>query len=124
LPPVREDVDLSHRIVERNQEEALHYLDQLQLHSPLVGIDVKTHLIVSNDAAQSIHELVDRDQIDMVVLSAHGYSGNNLWPYGSMVYNFILYGKVPLLIVQDLPVKPAQGETSQVGIRAKEHVVY
>ena len=124
LPPRQEDIDLSNRIVERNQEEALHYLDQVQLHSPLAGIDVKTHLIVSDNVALAIHELVDREQIDMVVLSAHGYSGNNQWPYGSMVNNFILYGKVPLLIVQDLPVKPVQEETSQMGIRVKEHAVH
>jgi hypothetical protein len=44
----------------------------------------------------------------MVTLSAHGYSGNHQWPYGSMVNNFIIYGKVPLLIVQDLPAKQEQ----------------
>jgi nucleotide-binding universal stress UspA family protein len=122
LPPVQEDIDLSNRIVERNREEALQYLDQVQLHSPLVGIDVKTHLIVSNNVSQAIHELVDREQIDMVVLSAHGYSGNNQWPYGNMVNNFILYGKVPLLIVQDLPVKSLQEETNRGDIRVKEYV--
>jgi nucleotide-binding universal stress UspA family protein len=119
LPPVQEDIDLSNRIVERNQEEALHYLDQLQLHSPLVGINVKTHLIVSDNVTRAIHELADREHIDLVVLSAHGYSGNNQWPYGNMVNNFILFGKVPLLIVQDLPVKPVQEEMSQVGIRVR-----
>jgi nucleotide-binding universal stress UspA family protein len=118
MPPVQEDIDLSNRIVARNREEALHYLDQVQLRSPLAGIDVKAHLIVSNNATVALHELVDREQIDMVALSAHGYSGNNQWPYGSMVNNFILYGKVPLLIVQDLPVKD---ETSQVDITVREH---
>jgi nucleotide-binding universal stress UspA family protein len=126
LPPVREDVDLSHRIVERNQEEALNYLDQLQLHSSLVGVDVKTHLIVSNDVTRAIHELVYREQIDLVALSAHGYTGNNLWPYGNMVNNFILFGKVPLLIVQDLPVKEETNmeEKSQVHVRIKEHSMH
>jgi hypothetical protein len=38
-----------------------------------------------------------------------------------MVNNFILYGKVPLLIVQDQPVKPAREDTSQVGARMREH---
>jgi nucleotide-binding universal stress UspA family protein len=118
MPPVQEDIDLSNRIVARNREEALHYLDQVQLRSPLAGIDVHAHLITSNNATIALHELVDREQIDMVALSAHGYSGNNQWPYGSMVNNFILYGKVPLLIVQDLPVKE---ETSQVGVAVREH---
>jgi nucleotide-binding universal stress UspA family protein len=48
---------------------------------------------------------VEQEDIDLVALSAHGYSGNTQWPYGSMVNNFILYSKVPLLIVQDLPIK-------------------
>ncbi|MFH1524640.1 MAG: universal stress protein, partial [Chloroflexota bacterium] len=55
--------------------------------------------------AAVLHELVEQENIDMVALSAHGYSGNKQWPYGSMVNNFILYSKVPLLIVQDLPAK-------------------
>ncbi len=118
MPPVQEDIDLSNRIVARNREEALHYLDQVQLRSPLAGIDVQAHLIISDNATVALHELVDRERIDMVALSAHGYSGNNQWPYGSMVNNFILYGKVPLLIVQDLPVKE---ETSQVDMTVREH---
>ena len=117
LPPVQEDIDLSNRIVARNREEALHYLDQVQLHSSLAGIDVKAHLIVSNNVTLALHELVEREQIDMVALSAHGYSGNNQWPYGSVVNNFILYGKVPLLIVQDMPLKE---EPSQVYMPARE----
>ena len=124
LPTMHEDIDLSNRIVMRNQEEALHYLDQVKLHSSLAGMDVRAHLIISNNTAVAIHELVDREQIDMVVLGAHGYSGNSQWPYGSVVNNFILYGKVPLLIVQDLPLKSVQEETSQMGIRVREHIEY
>ncbi len=118
MPPEQEDIDLSDRIVARNKKEALHYLDQVKLRSPLAGIDVQAHLITSRNATVTLHELIDREQIDLVVLSAHGYSENNLWPYGSLVNNFILYSKVPLLIVQDLPVKH---ETSKVDIRVKEH---
>jgi nucleotide-binding universal stress UspA family protein len=118
MPPAQEDIDLSNRIVARNREEALHYLDQVKLGSPLAGVDVQAHLIVSDNATVALHEFVDREQIDMIVLSAHGYSGNSQWPYGSMVNNFILYGKVPLLIVQDLP---ALEEASQVHITVREH---
>ena len=56
MPPVQEDIDLSNRIVERNREEALHYLDQIQLRSPLAGIDVKAHLITSDNVTQALHE--------------------------------------------------------------------
>ena len=105
MPPSREDIDLSDQIVARNREEAIRYLDQVRKHSPLDGIDVQTLLLTSDNAPAALHDLADKEGIDMVALSAHGYSGNNQWPYGSMVNNFILYSKVPLLIVQDLPAK-------------------
>jgi nucleotide-binding universal stress UspA family protein len=105
MPPSQEDIDLSNRIIARNREEAMHYLEQVKSRSHLDGIDVQTHLLTSDHAIVALHGLVEQEHIDMVALSAHGYSGNDQWPYGSMVLNFILYGKVPLLIVQDLPGK-------------------
>jgi hypothetical protein len=57
----------------------------------------------------------------MVALNAHGYSGNDQWPYGSMVNNFIQYGKVPLLIVQDRPVRE---ETRQVQMTVRTQVLH
>ena len=105
MPQAREDIDLSNRVVARNREEARHYLEQVKSRSYLEGIPVQTHLITSDNAATDLHQLVEHEQIDLVTLSAHGYSGNHQWPYGSMVNNFIMYGKVALLIVQDLPAK-------------------
>jgi nucleotide-binding universal stress UspA family protein len=104
--------------VSRNREEAIRYLDQVRLHSPLAGIDIQTHLLTSDNAAAALHELADKEGIDLVVLSAHGYSGYNQWPYGSMVNNFVLYSKVPLLIVQDLPAKE---EPAAVEMTPREH---
>ena len=105
MPPTREDVDLSNRIVSRNQEEAERYLEQLKSRSFLEGLTIQIHLITSDNTAVALHQLVEQENIDMVALSAHGYSGIHQWPYGSMVNNFVQYGKVPLLIVQDLPAK-------------------
>jgi nucleotide-binding universal stress UspA family protein len=105
MPPAREDIDLSTQVVARNREEAGHYLEQLKSRSYLERLTVQTHLITSDNAAVALHQLGEQEQIDMVILSAHGYSGNHQWPYGSMVHNFIMYGKAHLLIVQDLPAK-------------------
>ncbi len=121
IPPAQEDIELSDRVVARNREEALQYLEQVQSVSPLAAIDVKTQLIISDNAPMAIHEIIDQEKIDLVALNAHGYSGNDQWPYGSMVNNFILYGKVPLLIAQDHPIKE---ETSQVQITVKEHTLH
>ncbi len=106
MPPTQEDIDLANRIVDLNREEAIKYIEQVKSRSHLDGIEVKTHLITSDNPAVALHGLVEQEHIDMVALNAHGHSGNNQWPYGSMVINLILYGNVPLLIVQDLPTKP------------------
>jgi len=103
MPPAREDIELSDRVVERNRKEAERYLEQLKSRSYLEGITVQTHLITSDNTAVALHQLGEQEHIDLVALSAHGYSGNHQWPYGNMVNNFIMYGRVSLLIVQDLP---------------------
>jgi nucleotide-binding universal stress UspA family protein len=108
MPPTHEDLDLANRVVARNQEEARRYLEQVKSRSYLQGIDVQTHLITSDHTSASLHQVVEQEHIDMVTLSAHGYSGKHQWPYGSVASNFILYGTVSLLIVQDMPAKQEQ----------------
>lgn len=105
MPLTEEDIDLSNRLVARNQQEARHYLEQAQSRSYLEGISVQTHLLTSDNAAAELHQLVDLEQINLVALSAHGYSGNHQWPYGSIANNFMMYGKSHLMIIQDLPAK-------------------
>jgi nucleotide-binding universal stress UspA family protein len=99
-PPTDEDVELADRIVERNRAEAVQYLDQLC--SRLSG-DIQARILISDHVAATLHEMVDQEKIDLVLLTAHGYSALTRWPYGSVVSSFITYGTTPLLIVQDLP---------------------
>jgi len=114
--PTREDVELADRIVERNRAEATRYLDELQ--SRLSG-KVEVRMLVSDQAAMALHELADQEKIDLILLSAHGYSAVTRWPYGSVVSSFITYGTAPLLIVQDVP----QGKLEPTGaeVAAREH---
>lgn len=98
-PLSREEAALVDRLTERNREEAARYLDELR---PQLSSNVQTRLLVRDNAAVALHELVAAEDIDLVVLSAHGYSGESQWPYGSVALNIIVYGTKPLLIVQDL----------------------
>jgi len=121
MPLTPEDLDLSNRVVARNREEAGNYLEQVKVRSSMEGIVIQTHLITSDNAPAALHQLVEQEHIDLVTLSAHGYSGKSQWPYGSMVNNFILYGKVPLLIVQDLPARQNQIHHEQPSRERSEH---
>jgi nucleotide-binding universal stress UspA family protein len=105
MPLALEDIELAARVVERNREEAENYLEHLKSRSYLKDIDVRLHLITSENATVALHQLEEQERIDFVTLNAHGYSGHHQWPYGSLVNHFILYGKAPLLIVQDLPFR-------------------
>ena len=109
VPHTPEDIELANRLVERNWMGAADYLAQRKSWSP---VDVRTHLLVSDNVPATLHNLVEQENVDLVVLSAHGCSGGTMWPYGSMALNFLCYGSTPLLIVQDL--SPGKAERTMV----------
>jgi nucleotide-binding universal stress UspA family protein len=101
-PLADEDVELADKVVERNQQEAVRYFDQLRSRMPSDIEDIQHHILVDECAASALHDLVERENAELVIMSAHGHSGGNKWPYGSVTVSFIAYGNTPLLIVQDL----------------------
>ena len=111
-----DDVRLAEQLEQRNWREATAYLEQLVLRLPP---GVETRLLRTDNVTIALHDLVDQEQIDLVVLSAHGYSGATRFPYGSRVTSFIAYGSTPLLIVQDLA--PADVEPTAAEKVADEH---
>jgi nucleotide-binding universal stress UspA family protein len=117
--PTQEDLDLANRIVERNQEEIAKLFEQIK-----TRLDVSTSIrVVEGDhVAAKLHELAMQDEADLVMMSAHGYSGRTKWPYGSVTTTFIEYGAVPLLVVQDLPPGTVElSEAEAVAIEKKGH---
>lgn len=98
-PLGEEDRELATRLVERNREEASRILAHLSARIP--G-DVQTRVVVGEEIPIGLHQLIADEGIDLVVLSAHGYSGRSTRPHGSVTSNLIAYGTTPLLIVQDV----------------------
>ena len=115
-PLTQEEIKLENQLTKLNQLEANRYLEQLQSRLP---VKAPSLLQVSDNAAATLHELVNQEDIDLVMLSAHGYSGGARWPYGSVALNFIAYGATPLLIVQDL--SQDELESTQAEMATKEH---
>jgi len=105
MPFTQEESDLINRFVERNQEEGAKYLEQLESHLPT---DVQTHLLISDNVAATLQNFSEQEQIDLLILSAHGYSGEARWSYGAITSRFISDGTIPLLIIQDLPHEPPE----------------
>lgn len=118
-PPSQDDLALVNQLVERNQVKAAHYFEQLHSRLSIQGIQLETHVRVETDISYTLHDLIQQEHVELVLLSAHGYSGNPKWPYGSVTTSFIVYGSTPLLIVQDL--SPEQMEQTQAEIAAREY---
>lgn len=112
VPLTPEEKELSQRLVELNREDVIGYLDQLKSRLPDT---VETRVLVSDNLVATLHQLVEDELVDLVILSAHGYSATRKYPYGSVSTSFIAYGATPLLIIQDLPaqeIEPNPAETA------------
>ena len=78
-------------------------------------------VLVGDHVPAILHRLADEEGVDLVVLSAHGYSGGTRYLYGGVVTSFISYGSTPVLIAQDVPV--GEIEPNPAEICAADHEV-
>jgi len=100
MPLSDEDEAIINKLKEINVNEAEKYFDNLK--TQFNEGQVETIIESSRHPSVTLHNIIDRENIDLVLLSAHGYSGENKWPYGKIALNFIAYGTTPLIIIQDL----------------------
>jgi nucleotide-binding universal stress UspA family protein len=104
-PLTEEESELVERLTALNRENGDRYLAEL---ASRLSSEVETHLLVSESPTAALHNVVEEEGVDMVLLAAHGYSGGAQWPYGSIALNFIAYGSRPLLIMQDISAEEAE----------------
>jgi nucleotide-binding universal stress UspA family protein len=102
--PVSDEVkNIIEQLKDLNFKEAKTYLAQLK--EQFEPDRVETIIESSEKPSITMHNIIDREQIDLVMLSAHGYSGESRWPYGNIALSFIVYGTTPLIIMQDLSIE-------------------
>ena len=102
LPPSEKEAKLVNQLTDRNQKTVVHYHEQISTQFALKGLNIKTAVAVADHAIGTLHDMVEETNADMVMLVAHGNSGERRWPYGSIATSFISHGTTPLLIMQDL----------------------
>ena len=110
--------ELVNEITKVNKQKANQYLKGIRSRTK-ENIDLRLHVEVGN-SVEELHELVEREKVDLVVLSAHGQSGNPQWPYGSVTLSFVAYGTTPLLIVQDISRQEAQKSRAEIAAREEK----
>jgi nucleotide-binding universal stress UspA family protein len=102
LPPSDEIAELSNQIIEKSYQAASHHFEQLLAQFSMKSLKIKTHISIGDNPIAVLHDMAEESNVDLVLLVAHGYSGERRWPYGSVTTSFIAYGNSSLLIMQDL----------------------
>lgn len=102
---------LSSQLMDVSRQAVTSYLNEMQERLP---VECESCVLENVSVSSAIQELADQEEdIDLVVLCAHGYTGQVAWPYGSVARNYLDHGTKPVLIIQDVPrsrVKPTAAE--------------
>ena len=102
LPLAEEEANLANQLSEINQRTATQCHKMITTQLALKGIDFETHVRLADHTIGALHDLVDEVHADLIMLVAHGETGERRWPYGSITTSLIAHGNVPLMIIQDL----------------------
>ncbi len=80
---IKLDPTLYQRVIDRGQKEANAYLNSIQMRSHFSAVNLKSETVVGN-AAESIINYAEENEIDLIVMSSHGRSGVERWVFGSV----------------------------------------
>jgi nucleotide-binding universal stress UspA family protein len=102
LSPSAEDLAVVSRLTERNQLEAERYLGELRARLVEGGVRVGTRIVVASRRAHAIRAMADEVDVDLVLVCAHGQTGDAGERYGSVAGRLLERGGRPILVLQDL----------------------
>jgi nucleotide-binding universal stress UspA family protein len=98
-----EDMALAQELATRLESHARRYLDHLRDQLAREGASVRALVIRHLDGRQVLLELAQKEQADLVVLSAHGATCNAARPFGNVTAHLLAHSAASLLVLQDLP---------------------
>lgn len=118
VPLSDEEAQLKVLVAQRNRADAEAYFEQLRAR---VAVETDTAVVDGTNAGLALQELAERLHPDLIVLSAHGYSGVTQLPFGSVTSSFIAYSTAPVLIIRDdVPELPTPHPSTPVVTRHQE----
>ena len=102
MPPSQEDVALAAQLTERNRGAAEHYLSELRDRLSAQGVRTEVRIVVSSRRARSLRALAEAENVDLVLVSAHGKTGDPSERYGAIAIRLLQESGRPVVILQDL----------------------
>jgi len=103
---------LSQQLMNVSRKAVSNYLYEMKERLP---VECEIRVLENISVSAAIQELASQEEdIDLVVLCAHGYTGQFAWPYGSIARNYIEHGTKPVLVIQDVPRSQVQLTTAEI----------
>ncbi|MGD0003417.1 MAG: universal stress protein [Anaerolineaceae bacterium] len=103
---------LSEQLMHASRQAVSDYLNQMK---ERLSVECETCLVENNSVSSAIQDLASQEEdIDLVVLCAHGYTGQSTWPYGSVARNYMEHGTKPVLVIQDVPRSQVQPTVAEI----------
>lgn len=91
---------LSDQLLQVSRDAVQAYLIEMKSRLP---VESEIQVVESSNVPSAIEELANQSSVDLVIMCAHGYSGQFTSPYGSVARNYIEQGSKPILVIQDVP---------------------
>jgi nucleotide-binding universal stress UspA family protein len=102
LPPAAREVELARQVTESNHREAQRYLRELQTRLARDWPHTQVHTVVASHAARALRQIANDAQVDLIVVAAHGATGDPDVTHGSVAASLLSDPSHPVIIVQDL----------------------
>ncbi len=93
------------------------YLDRIKLQFPIHS-EIRT--MEHRSVSEALQELVKQEHIDLIIMSAHGHTGQYHYPYGSVARGMLEFGTGPILIIQDIPRNLVRPFDSEIAAKKSE----
>jgi len=91
---------LPQNMFEQDLAQAHSYLDRVAQRSDLAGIVLEKQVDIGDPAA-TILSHAERQAVDLIVISSHGYTGLRRWLLGSVAERVARHAPVPVFVIRD-----------------------
>lgn len=87
-------------VQEKMKYDSIKYLADVKTKLDAEGVKVKTESIEGNRAAEVITDYVQKNNVDLIILATHGYTGLKKLMFGSVALEILHDSHVPVLLVR------------------------